>query len=184
MLLDNRHWGRPFYDHRDGSTNPIDPPSPRYDPGLKYSLGLCKISALMKSLKLRRMGIQVYQDFKVDIKVDGLYYKLLSEYNINDKYVRILQDMYSDLKGCVNINGNYSQEFKTSQGLRQGCNLSPHLFNMYINDLIAQLSQSNTHPVGLNNLQISSLCYADDMLLLSHTESGLQKPFRCPGSLL
>ncbi len=40
---------------------------------------------------------------------DGLYYKLLSEYNISDKFLRILQYMYSDLRGCVNINVFYSQ---------------------------------------------------------------------------
>ena len=58
---------------------------------------------------------------------------------------------------------------------RQGCNLSPYLFNLYINDLCNVLDQANIDPVHLQDREISSLMYADDMLILSYTESGMQK---------
>ena len=59
--------------------------------------------------------------------------------------------------------------------MRQGCNLSPQLFNLHIDDLAKLLDKMNNDPVTLNGTTVSSLMYADDMLLLSTSQSWLQK---------
>ena len=83
--------------------------------------------------------------------------------------------MYSDLTGVVKTNGVVSNKFPISIGLRQGCNLSPYLFNLYINDLPQLLRSTEVcDPVDLGSKQINLLMYADDMLLLSKSENGLQ----------
>ncbi len=104
---------------------------------------------------------------------EGLFYKLLHQYNISTKFVRILNNMYSDLHGFVKINGSQSQTIPLSIGLRQGCNLSPFLFNLYINDLPNILEKAQCDPVDLNKKPVNILMYADDMLLLSKSEAGL-----------
>lgn len=104
----------------------------------------------------------------------GLYYKLLHYYKVSPKLVRIIQNMYSELKGRVKLNNHIGNEFEIGIGLRQGCNMSPSLFNLYINDLPAILREVNTDPVNLNTSKINVLLYADDMLILSNSERGLQ----------
>ena len=58
-------------------------------------------------------------------------------------------------------------------GFRQGCVLSPLLFIVYMNwiDKCSQADECAT----IGNCKISRLLFADDLVLLSSTESGLQR---------
>ena len=96
--------------------------------------------------------------------------------------MNILQSMYSNVKGQVKLDGVCSELFLITIGLRQGCNLSPHLFNLYIDDLAKLLERASYDPVMLNGENVSCLMYADDMLLLSSTESGLQRSLNLLGT--
>ena len=65
--------------------------------------------------------------------------------------------------------------FTEGRGVRQGCSSSPTLFNMYINDLAVLLERSATPGLTLNHTDVKFLLYADDLVLLSPTEKGLQQ---------
>jgi len=56
--------------------------------------------------------------------------------------------------------------------VRQGGVLSPYLFAIYIDDLIAQLKQSG-HGIYIEQLFVGCVCYADDIALLSASCYGL-----------
>jgi hypothetical protein len=99
---------------------------------------------------------------------------MLHNFKSSKKFVNIIENLYSNLTGQVKTNGLLSNEFDIPIGLRQGCNLSPHLFNMYINDLPHLLEAANCDPVLLNGAKINMLAYADDMLFLSNSDRGLQ----------
>ena len=55
--------------------------------------------------------------------------------------------------------------------LISGCNLSPMLFNLFINDLIEHLQGGMTEAVKMNGYSCNCLMYADDVLLLSETQA-------------
>jgi hypothetical protein len=85
-----------------------------------------------------------------------------------------LRGIYENVKCNVRIHGCNTDWFDVTVGLRQGCILSPILFNMYINDLVINLKQlCSGIPVGGEN--VVSLMYADDIVLLARNERDLQR---------
>lgn len=105
----------------------------------------------------------------------GLYYKLLKN-KINGKIYNVIKNMYNDVKYSIKLNNGLTNDFKSLRGVRQGCNISPMLFNLFMNDLPSELDES-CKPVKLNDISIGSLLYADDLVFISETESGLQNCF-------
>jgi len=47
---------------------------------------------------------------------------------------RIVRNMFANAKSCVQLNNNNSTFFSCKSGVRQGENLSPLLFSLYLND--------------------------------------------------
>ncbi len=101
-----------------------------------------------------------------------LFYKLKS-LGINSYFYRIIENMYSSVKLCVKSGSSYTDEFPTNIGIKQGDNLSPNPFNIYVND-IPKMFTAECMPVMLDQCQLSCLMYADDIVLLSDTAAGLQ----------
>ena len=118
----------------------------------------------------------------------GLWQKMIRS-GINGKLLEIVKSMYNSAKSNVEINGVSSDFFQCSVGVRQGENLSPFLFAIYLNDLEEFLVSKEFE--GLKHLQEYSLCdfvrnigvrlkllvilYADDTIILADTHEGLQK---------
>ena len=67
-----------------------------------------------------------------------------------------------------------TQFFSSNIGLKQGCNLSPILFNISINDLNEIFDKTFCQQANIKNLTLNNLLYADDLFLVSETSSGLQ----------
>ena len=63
--------------------------------------------------------------------------------------------------------------FSVSNGVRQGAVSSPILFSLYINDLLLLLKQAGLG-CHVGTFFLGCLGYADDLLLLSASRSGLQ----------
>ena len=84
-----------------------------------------------------------------------------------------IKAIYNNVKCCVRLNGYYTDWFQVACGLKQGCLLSPFLFNLYINDLVQELKDLGMG-IKIGNETVNSLLYADDLVLLAENESDLQ----------
>ena len=103
-----------------------------------------------------------------------LFYKLLRDYSIGGKFLQILQEMYKDNQIYVKLPEGLAKPFTTTISVKQGCVFSPLLFNLYI-DKICKIFDSSCDPVSINNTNLNCLLWADDLLLVSESATGLQK---------
>ena len=74
---------------------------------------------------------------------------------------------------CYAAGSTVSKPFHVGVGLRQGCVLSPLLFIVYMNWINKRSQADECATIG--NCKISRLLFEDDLVLLSSTESGLQR---------
>ena len=72
------------------------------------------------------------------INRDLLLYKLIMN-GIDGKFYFAIKSLYCQTSSCVKLNNILSSSFNTISGVRQGNNLSPTLFNIFINDLSNEL---------------------------------------------
>ncbi len=95
---------------------------------------------------------------------------------MNPLYIRLLMSLYINQKLRVTFNGNSSEWFNVTNGVKQGGVLSPSLFGVYINGMLLQLKESG---IGchIGDVYCGGLGYADDLTLLVPPIKGLKKMF-------
>ena len=103
---------------------------------------------------------------------DCLWFKLMS-LGVQGKILQAIQSLYVDVTCSVRINEYFTDFFPVTQGLKQGCGLSPTLFLIYVNDLVTEINALNCG-IRFDNNVISILMYADDIVLISESTDELQ----------
>ena len=114
---------------------------------------------------------------------NGLWSKMLQNH-INGKMYTIIFNMYQGIKSKISFSGQYTNYFPCENGLRQGENLSPFLFSLYLNDLEEFMLHNNVNGLGCISQELSDsfniymklfiLLYADDTILFSDCQKDLQ----------
>ena len=77
--------------------------------------------------------------------------------------------IYRNTKVRIKFNdGIFSEPIYTNKGVRQGCGLSPVLFNIYINKIIQEFKLVIKKGIPLNKRKIlNTILYADDQILMA-----------------
>ena len=134
------------------------------------------LRSIVSNYKMRNKPVYAcFVDFSKafdSVNRTALAYKL-GRFGIKGNMLKLLQDMYTDVNYILKANGNFSTPIPSKIGVKQGCNLSPLLFNIFIND-IHDCFQESSKPTFINGWKVNSLSFADDLVLLSETESGLR----------
>mgnify|MGYP000675205646 CR=1 FL=1 len=87
-----------------------------------------KFFAKGKNLFLAFMDLEKAYD-RVDR--DALW-QVLRLYGVGDKLLKAVQSLYVDSKVCVRIGNKVNEWFSVNVRVRQGCVMSPWLFNLYM----------------------------------------------------
>ena len=128
-----------------------------------------------KYLKLKKQKLfACFIDFtKAFDSVDrtALLYKLYKK-GVGGKFYSLIKSMYSLTKYSCKDKFHCSDPFLTNIGVKQGDNLSPTLFNIFVDDF--HLQDQCTFPPELDNITVNHLFFADDLIILSTKKEGLQ----------
>ena len=126
--------------------------------------------------KNQRRVFACFIDFKkaYDSVNHKLLWKVLIETGISTKILKMIRAMYSDISCRIKVKDFLSEEFFYSIGLRQGCVLSPLLFNLFIDGIVKFIYEENLG-ILVGDVLIFILLYADDIVLLAESEEELQK---------
>ena len=106
----------------------------------------------------------------------GLFIKLM-ERAIPNELLSIFENWFKMCASCIRWGSAVSRFVSFNCGVRQGGVLSPHLFAIYIDDVINKIS-SNKHCCKVRFTCVSVFMYADDLLLLSPSVTYLQSIIR------
>ena len=96
-------------------------------------------------------------------------------YNINDNLIRTIEWLYNKVTSAVNHDNNIEKWLRTKIGVRQGCVLSPTLFNIVLEGILADTLEDHKGTVSIEGRTITNLHFADDIDGLAGQEQQLVK---------
>ena len=97
--------------------------------------------------------------------------KVLKEMGIPDHFTYLLRNLFAGQKATVRTLYGTTVLFKIEKGVRQGCLLSPCLFNLYTKHIMrnARLGELQAG-IKTGRRNINNLRYADDTTLMAESE--------------
>ena len=89
----------------------------------------------------------------------------MRKYNINANLVRTIEQLHEKATSAVQMNGSIGEWFRTTVGVRQGCLLSPTLFNIFLERIMSDALEEDNGKLSISGRNITNLRFADDILV-------------------
>ncbi|MBD5001258.1 hypothetical protein GUF49_06805, partial [Xanthomonas citri pv. citri] len=67
-------------------------------------------------------------------------WRVLRLYGVGGKLLKAVQSFYVDSRACVRLGSEVSVWFTVKVGLRQGCVMSPWLFNLFMDGVVRKMN--------------------------------------------
>lgn len=118
---------------------------------------------------------------------------VLRAYGVHDKLVQLLIDLHTGTQAAIKLAGRVGEWFDISTGVRQGCVIAPLLFNVFFDCVVRQAQAAMPEGCGVQLsyhangelfqrstgagsclFTLSTLLYADDMVLMSCCQEELE----------
>ena len=102
-------------------------------------------------------------------------WKILKEMGIPDHMTCLLRNQYAGQEATVRTGRGTTNWFQIGKGVRQGCILSPCLFNLYAEYIMRKAGLKEAHAgIKIAGRNINNLRYADDTTLMAESEKELK----------
>ena len=98
----------------------------------------------------------------------------MRKYNISANLVCTIEQLYDKATSAVQMNGSIGEWFSTTVGVRQGCLLSPTLFNIFLERIMSDALDEHNGTVSIGGRNITNLRFADDIDALAEEEQELE----------
>ena len=102
-------------------------------------------------------------------------WKILKEMGIPDLPICLLRNLYAGQEAIVRIGHGTTNWFQIGKGVRQGCILSPCLFNLHAEYIMRNVGLDEAQAgIKIARTNINNLRYADDTTLMAESEEELK----------
>lgn len=98
----------------------------------------------------------------------------LQRVGLDEKDIRIIMNLYWNQRAQVKVEDQLTDQVKIMRGVRQGCVLSPTLFNIYSEEIFTEALTNLEMGIRVNGEYINNIRYADDTVLLATSLNDLQ----------
>ena len=120
-----------------------------------------------KYLQHQQNLYHVFIDFKkaFDRVWHAALWATMRKYNIrlSANLDRTIEQLYDKATSAVQMNGSIGEWFRTTVGVRQGCLLSPILFNIFLERIMSDTLEEHDGKVSIGGRNITNLRFADDI---------------------
>ena len=132
---------------------------------------------LEERIRCKKQTVAVFIDFKsaFDSVHRASMWKALLAIGVPSKVVRVIAAFYDGTACRVKVQGEKSSPFEVKTGVRQGCVLSPLLFNVVIDWIMNKSLAGRTGVACGMGLNFTDAGYADDIVFLEETEAQAQE---------
>ena len=91
----------------------------------------------------------------------------MRKHNISANLVHTNEQLYGEATSAVQMNGSIGEWFRTTVGVKQGCLLSPTLFNIFLERIMSGALEEHDGKLSIDSRNITSLRFADDIVALA-----------------
>ena len=99
---------------------------------------------------------------------------ILRSIGLDDKDLRIIINLYWNQTANIKIEGELSDSVEIKRGVRQGCILSPLLFNIYSERIFSEALDESREGIMVNGERLNNFRYADDTIVFADSLQNLQ----------
>ena len=100
-------------------------------------------------------------------------FEALRKTNVNETYINILQNIYSQATARIHLDKLESDKFPIHRGVRQGDPLSPKLFTAVMEEVFKKTDISEG--VNVDGENLTNLRFADDVAIFSEATKQMEK---------
>ena len=112
--------------------------------------------------------------YMLSLDLRELIFTNMRRMGIQSQLIEVTKDMYEGCTTRMFVKQETSRQFELRRGVKQGCPLSPTLFNISIEPLIQRLNRAAEQDgYHVADEAVAVLAYADDVMIISDTEEGL-----------
>ena len=96
---------------------------------------------------------------------------ILKQIGVDGKDLRLIKNIYEMQRVALQLGGELTDWIDIKRGVRQGCVMSPDLFNIYAEIIMRNIEEEGIRVGGKN---INNIRYADDTVLMADSEEKLK----------
>ena len=138
---------------------------------------ICNLRIICEKYRQHQQDLyHVFVDFKkaFDRVWHAALWATMRWYNINANLIRVIERLYDKATSAVFLNNSIGDWFRTTVGVRQGCLLSPTLFNIFLERIMADALEDHNGTVSIGGRTVTNLRFADDIDGLAGNEEELE----------